>query len=204
VIRYKVGISLLCGSGFTALLSLLLGVPYFAVEWVASILLLPGGLFAAFVSRSSELYPTVIVLVGNTLLYSALAFAILSSRFGNIGMRTERLVALGLAFPVAVLVFLSFIPRYDPMWPQGMAELGRQEVDLRNAFSPGMTAEQARNVLRWKRIQFNEPLSGGSIFSRFPTEAGQFPCGYELQIVLSFGPDGKLQNRDVHRSRVCP
>lgn len=204
MIRYKVCISLLCGSGFTALLSLLLGAPFFAVEWIASILLFPGGLFEAFLSSSSELYSPVVVIMGNTLVYTALASAIVFSRFANISNRTARLKTLGLAFPVAILVFLAFIPRFDPMWPQGMADLSRQEADLTNAFTLGMTAEQARNVLQSKGIQFNEQSSDSTIFSRFPTEAGQFPCGYDLQIVLSFGPDRKLQNRDVHRFRVCP
>ena len=204
MIRYKVCISALCGAGFTALLSLLLGVRYSAVQWAAGILSFPGGFLDAFLSSRSELYSPIIVLAANTLVYSALASVIVFSRFSNVSVRTLRLVTLRMALPVAAVAFLSFIPRFDPMWPQGMTELGRQEVDLANAFTPGMTAEQARIVLRSKGIQFNEQSADGTILSRLPTEAGQFPCGYDLQIALSFGPDGKLQSRDVHRLRICP
>jgi hypothetical protein len=47
--------------------------------------------------------------------------------------------------------------------------------------------------------------SGDTVLvSRFQTEAFEFPCGYDMQIVLLFGRDRNLKQRYIHRFRMCP
>jgi hypothetical protein len=42
------------------------------------------------------------------------------------------------------------------------------------------------------------------MWARLETDASQFPCGYDIEVVLVFGPDEKIKDQYVHRSRVCP
>jgi hypothetical protein len=85
-----------------------------------------------------------------------------------------------------------------------------------------MNIEQARAVLRSRNIQFNEfEPSIGLVFQRgdttmmashgdrvihsqFQTNAGQFPCGYDMRLDLLFDAAGKLKQRYIHRFRICP
>jgi hypothetical protein len=55
-------------------------------------------------------------------------------------------------------------------------------------FSPGVTAQSGDTV----------------VVSRFQTEAFQFPCWYDMQIVLVFGHNRTLKQRYIHRVRMCP
>jgi hypothetical protein len=83
--------------------------------------------------------------------------------------------------------------------------------------------EQVREVLKSRKIRFNESAepTGGIVlhnpqatitaqscdtvlFSRFQTEAFEFPCGYDMQIVLLFGRDGKVKERYIRRFPLCP
>jgi hypothetical protein len=123
--------------------------------------------------------------------------------------------------PVAILVGLACIPTLDPLLPRGLVELKRQESALQNDLPDDVGIEQARAVLRSKNIQFNEfEPSTGLVFQRggttmtasygdrvihsqFQTNAGQFPCGYDMVIDLLFDATGKLKHRYIHRFRVC-
>jgi hypothetical protein len=140
------------------------------------------------------------------------------------GAETMRLAAIKLAVPVAFLVGLVCIPALNPLWPRGMTELASQEKNLREGLPVGMALEPARAFLRSQGIQFYEnteekhgiilddakgatvTASPGDrvISARFQTAASQFPCGYDMQIVLLFGRDDKLKQQYVHRLRVCP
>ena len=134
-----------------------------------------------------------------------------------------RLVATRLVVPVAILVGLACIPALNPVWPRGMAELTRQEKVLQDALPMGMGLEGARAVLRSKGIQFQEATETSQavllkrqdksitaapgdrvIPARLETEASQFPCGYDIEVVLLFGPDERLKDQYVHRLRLCP
>ena len=42
------------------------------------------------------------------------------------------------------------------------------------------------------------------ISARLETEASQFPCGYDIEVVLLFGPDERMKDQYVHRLRLCP
>jgi hypothetical protein len=37
-----------------------------------------------------------------------------------------------------------------------------------------------------------------------PTEAGEFPCSYAIDVVLVFGPDDALKQKYIHRFPLCP
>ena len=86
-----------------------------------------------------------------------------------------------------------------------------------------MSLDRVRVVLNSKKIQFYESTepsdgvvlqnpqatitaqSGETVLvSRFDTEAFEFPCGYDMQIVLVFGRDRNLKQRYIHRFRMCP
>jgi len=82
---------------------------------------------------------------------------------------------------------------------------------------------RVRGVLNSKKIQFyesTEPSDGvvlenadttmtahagdTVLVSRFDTKAFEFPCGYDMQIILVFGNDRNLKQRYIHRFRMCP
>ena len=214
---YRLLLALLCGIGFSALVPLLLGVHFLLVAVPAMFLLLPGGFISAILFHVDSPF---IVMAGNAFVYSVLAYVFLAAR-RDVGARSLRLASMCIVFPVAFLVGLACIPSLNPMLPSGMAELGRQEAELQNAFPDTINVEQARAVLRSKNIEFNEfePPTGlvfqrgdtamtasygdRVIHSRFQTNAGQFPCGYDMEICLLFDAAGKLKHRHVHRFRVC-
>jgi hypothetical protein len=104
-----------------------------------------------------------------------------------------------------------------------MAELARQESDLQKVIPLGMSLNEARSVLKLRGIQFTEsaePIGGlvlqngpttitaqsgdTVLVSRFQTEAFKFPCGYDMEIVLLFGSDGKVKERYIRRFPMCP
>lgn len=105
-----------------------------------------------------------------------------------------------------VRCFPCLFPSLNPLRPHGITELAQQESDLQTAIPIGMSLEQVRGVLNLKKIQFyesTEPSDGvilqnqqttitaqagdTVVVSRFQTEAFEFPCGYDMQIVLLFG-----------------
>jgi hypothetical protein len=190
--KYRLAIALLWGVGFTSLLCLLMNL-----SWFFGFLLLPGGL---------------------------VAFAVGFLMFRKAGLQPLRRIAGWSVLPVAVLATLACIPSMNPLWPHGMTELARQESDLQTAIPVGMSFEQVRGVLNSRKIQFYESAeqsdgivlqypqertmtaqSGDVVLvSRFDTEAFEFPCGYDMQIVLVFGHNGNLKERYIHRFRMCP
>lgn len=189
--KYRLAIALLWGVGFTSLLCLLMNL-----NWFFGFLLLPGGL---------------------------VAFAVGFLMFRKAGLPPLRRIAGWSVLPVTVLATLACIPSMNPLWPHGMAELARQESDLQTAIPVGMSLEQVRGVLNSRKIQFYESTESSDgvvlqnaqstmtaqsgdvvLVSRFQTEAFEFPCGYDMQIVLLFGHNRNLKERYIHRFRMCP
>jgi hypothetical protein len=189
--KYRLAIGLLWGVGVTSLACLLMNLIGFV-----GIFLLPGGL---------------------------VAFAVGFLRFRNAGLPQLRRIAAWSMLPLTVLVTLACIPSMNPLWPHGMRELRELETDLQTAIPAGMSLEQVRGVLKSRKIQFyesTEPSDGvvlqdadttmtaqlgdTVVVSRFQTEAFEFPCGYDMQIVLVFGHDRNLKERYIHRFRMCP
>jgi hypothetical protein len=118
---------------------------------------------------------------------------------------------------------MACIPTLDPLWPTGVTQLASKEAQLYEIFPIGTDLEQARGILRSQRIEFWEVVekydsiistrpagslsaeSGDTVVSaRVWTEAREFPCGYQIDIILLFGKEGKLTERYIHRLRICP
>ena len=207
---------MLCGLGLSALAPLLLRGPVW-IAIPAAFLLFPGGFIAAILFHSDAPF---IVMASNAFVYSGASYVFLAAK-RDVSAPFLRLASIRSVIPVAILVGLACIPTLDPLLPRGLVELKRQESALQNDLPDDVGIEQARSVLRSKSIQFYEsqPSTGvvlqreGTtmvasdgdrlIHSRFQTNAGQFPCGYDMEVDLLFDASGKLKQRYIHRFRVC-
>ncbi len=222
-IKHKLLVALLSGGGIASSLVLLLNVPAQIVAVAAFMLLLPGGVLATLMSRSTEFTAPLTVLAANALVYSVLVFIVLVALSRAVSTATVRLLALRLAIPALLLIGLACVPAFNPLWPRGMDQLSRKENGLREALPVGMGLDQARTVLRSKGIDFREETetsetivlnrdntnvaaeAGDRVVSaRLETNASQFPCGYDMEVVLVFGRDEKMKTQYVHRLRICP
>lgn len=104
-----------------------------------------------------------------------------------------------------------------------MDEIATKKHELQRAMPVGIKLDDALAVLRSKGIRFRElkytseanvlerenqsivVAPGDRVVSaRFPTGASQFPCSYDMQVVLLFGNDDRLKQQHVGRLRVCP
>lgn len=224
MVKYRVAVALLCGAGFTSLLLLLIKLSSpSGIALLLSLLLLPGSAIAHLAVGSQEIGPPLIVLGGNAVAYAAVSFVGLSIFGRGFAAEKMRLATIRLFLPAAVLIGLVCSPALNPIWPRGMTELTKQEKLLHDALPVGLGMDGARAVLRSKGIQFQEETAtskavvvnrpdgsitaaaGDRIISaRLETEASQFPCGYDIEVVLLFGPDEKMKDRYVHRLRLCP
>jgi hypothetical protein len=220
----KVAVAVLCGAGFTSLVLLLIKLSSPSViALFLGLPLLPGGAIAHFLARSQDIDPPLLVLAANAIVYAGIAYAALRTFGAGIAAEKMRSSAIKLAFPVAVLVGLVCVPVLNPLWPRGMVELTRQEKNLQDAFPLGTGVDEARTVLRSKAIRFQEQIMSSDtvvvdrpeksitaaagdrvISARLETQASQFPCGYDIEIVLLFGPNEKLKDQYVRRLRLCP
>jgi hypothetical protein len=158
----------------------------------------------------------------NSALCSILAFAVILLRFRNAQAARLKQIAIWLVFPVSAMSCLACFPSLNPLWPVGMAELSRQELELKKALPLNMGLDDARGVLRAKGVEFQESTERveGVIFdgpdgkikavpgdrvlsSRFRTSATDFVCGYDMNIILLFGQDERLKERYIHRFPIC-
>lgn len=191
ITKYRLAIAVLWGIGLTALSCLLMNL-----NGPIGLLLFPSGL---------------------------LAFAVPFLLFRKAGLTELKRIA-GWSVPLVItLAALACFPSMNPLWPHGMTELARQESDLQAAIQLGMSLDQVRDVLNSRKIQvyeFNKPSDGivlenpqttitaqsgdTVLVSRFETGAFEFPCSYDMQIVLLFGQSRKLKERYIHRFRLCP
>jgi hypothetical protein len=222
--RYKISIALFFGAGLTSLLLLLLKAsPAAILSVVLSMPLLPGGILADVLFSPREFSPPPAVLIANVLVYSAVTYAAILIFWRNASVPEMRRVVIRLAAPATILMGLACIPAFNPLWPRGMGELTKEESELQAALPLGVELSQGRSILMSRGIQFREETeSSGTVVleregrkltaaegdrvvsARFQTGASVFPCGYDMEVVLLFGPDGKLKEQYVHRLRVCP
>lgn len=127
-------IAVLCGSGFTSLLILLLWLPFPPLSVVSALLLAPGGIVASVLTRSESFGPPSLVLVVNSLLYSVVVYVSMSVLGKEIPATKIRFALAKLSIPVIILLALVCIPALDPLSPHGMVELGEQEDLFRPLF----------------------------------------------------------------------
>jgi hypothetical protein len=218
--KYRVCAALLAGVGFVSVLCLLLNIP--AANFFSFVLLVPGGA-AITVLKLGELHSIAGILGASVIIYSTLAFCLILFRFRSVPNERFRQRTLRIVLPVLVISSLASFPKLNPILPVGMAELARQEGELQQALNPSVKLEEARSILRNRGIDFGEDLqqTGGLVFdgpnkritsnagdrvltSRWQTSARSFPCGYDMEIILLFGPDDKLKDRYINRFPICP
>ena len=222
--KYRVAVALLCGAGFTSLLVILIKVSMpSGIALLLSLLLLPGSAVAHLAVGSQEIGPPPLVLAANSIVYAGVLFVGLNIFARGVAAGKIRLAAARLVIPVIILTGLVCIPALNPLWPRGMMELRRQEKALQDALPVGMGMDGARTALHSKGIQFQEQsetsqavvinrsdksitaAAGDRVISaRLETEASQFPCGYDIEVVLLFGPDERMKDQYIHRLRLCP
>jgi hypothetical protein len=214
---------LLFGNAVASSVCLLLNIHSVVVSIVAGVLLTPGGVLASVLFSASEITPPQAVLAGNAALYSAVALIGLVVLPNSLGVAAMRRVAAWLVAPTLLLISLACVPAFNRLWPRGLDQLSKNEDQLREALPVGMGLDQARAVMRSKGIDFREQAEasettvlergntsitaepGDRVMSaRLETNASQFPCGYDIEVVLLFGRDEKMRSQYVHRLRLCP
>jgi hypothetical protein len=128
--------------------------------------------------------------------------------------RTGLLVLAGLA--AGYFIYLCL--------PHGYRQLEQLESRLEQLTPQGARIDQVRAGLLHERIEYREwvqeseaPLlsdrsgvrisaNAGEhvISSRHPTDAWQFPCGEQLNIILVFDEQSRLIRRYIGRFHMCP
>lgn len=124
---------------------------------------------------------------------------------------------------LAILAILALGVAYL-QFPHGYAHLAALERQLEESLPLGTQHDSAKSVLKAAGVMYREwtankeevvsknptrrevvAQSGDQVvYARFATGAWRFPCSIDLNVVLVFGPDGKLQQREVSRFRRCP
>jgi len=219
--KYRICIAFLSGLGFTSLVCLLLNIP--VVNFFLSALLIPGAIVLSILSRS-ENWESIPALLGvSSVIYSILSLVVILLRFRNTQAAKLRQIAIWLVFPVVAMSSLACFPSLNPLWPVGMAELSRQEIELKKALPLNMSLDNARGVLRARGVEIQESIERAEsvvfespdakikavagdrvLSSRFQTSATNFVCGYDMNVILLFGQDERLKERYVRRFPICP
>jgi hypothetical protein len=214
--RYKIVITVLLGLGLASLSALLLnlGLPF-------GIFILPGAIPLSIVAKSEP--SPFAVLLANAVAYSCLASLLWFSRFRFSQLVALRRAALVLTVPVVIVFGMACVPKFNPLWPRGISELSSTENELRADLPVGLDSDQARAVLVRKNVEFQEHIQsskgvvssaggrdilavgGDEVFvARINSRATRFPCWYEIHLVILFGQEKRLKERDVDSVRVCP
>jgi len=214
-------LSLLFGVMIASLLPILLNVV--RLERRADILMMPGGIFASLLAPAAMVPNPMLLLTGNAIFYALCLFGLCLAVRRWLTASTVRLGTWAFGFAAVILFALACVPRFDPLWPHGMGELQAREIKLKSLIRSDMTIDQVRAALQQESIPLNEETEDSArevlrnrntqivaaagdrlVFSRFRTDAVQYPCGYDLQVVVLFAPDGKLKNRYVAPLPICP
>ena len=103
--KYKILVALSCGAVFTALTLLLLNLSSTAgLSAVLSVILFPGGMAIDFLLRPKEFSPPLLVSFANILIYSGVAYAIVSVFCRNVPVERMRVAAIRLLIPAVELL----------------------------------------------------------------------------------------------------
>lgn len=219
--KYRILVSLLSGLGVVSLVCLFLNIPM--ANFFLLALFIPGGIAVSILPWYMNWVSISALLGANVLIYSVLVFVLILSRFRTIELAKLKQIALRMVLPVSAMSCLACVPSLNPLWPKGMAQLSKQESELQSALPLNMRLQDVRSVLIAKGIEsvdfvessedvvFQGPdkkitaHAGDRVLSgRSQMSATSFPCSYEIQVVLVFGPDEKLKERYVRRAPICP
>lgn len=214
-------VSLLFGVMIASFLPILLNIA--RLERKADILLMPGGIFASLLAPAEMVPHPMLLLAGNAVFYALCLFGLCLAVRLRLTARAVRLGTWVFGFAAVVLFAFACSPKFDPLWPHGMGELQAREKRLKSLIRSDMTIDQVRTTLQQESIPLNEETEDSTrevlqnrntrivavagdrlVFSRFRTDAVQYPCGYDLQVVVLFAPDGKLKDRYVAPLPICP
>lgn len=194
-------VSLLFGVMIASLLPILLDVA--SLERKADILLMPGGIFASLLAPAQMIPHPMLLLAGNAIFYALCLFGLCLAVRRRLPASAVRLSTWVFGFAALVLFVLACIPKFDPLWPHGVRELQARDAKLKSLIRSDMTIDQVRAALAQESIPFNEETEDSArevlrnrntqivasagdrlVFSRFRTDAVQYPCGYDLQVVV--------------------
>lgn len=206
-----------CGLALASLLPLLLNVH--KLEYPAMLFMILGGVIASPLARQ-ELSPHPIFLMGaNAIFYAVSIFGLLNF-WGQLRAMATRIPLWNYAVTAAVLFGLACVPAFNPLWPSGLAELRAQKVKLERVIDSNMTADEVAAALAKKSVLLSHHAVARSaenvgdgiaaspgdsvLIGKLQTKAVQYPCGYQLRVVVVFGPDGKMKNHLVTSQPVCP
>jgi len=216
-----------------AILALLLGVAIASflpilhnirrLEVIAAMFLGPGGILASLMAPVGLTEHPLLLVAGNAIVYAICSFGLCLALRRWLTATTIRLGAWVIGLLAVVLFAIACVPRFDPLWPHGMVELRAREAELKKLVQPDLTIDQVRAALQRESIPVHEETENSTrevlrnhdtqivaaagdrlVFSRFRTDAVQYPCGYDLQVVVLFAPDGKIKNRYVAALPICP
>lgn len=220
--KYKLMFVGLAALGITSIAALLLKVTLVALLLCAPAFPLVLA-FSIMTNSDSALALPISTFIGYSLL---LLIAVYLADWSLDFLRSVKM----LAFPVFVLAAIASIPTLDPFFPKGMTRLRKTEAALMFEMPQGQNLARSEKVLTSRGIVFREQTeeahvelltqreltleaSPGDVVlfnhlspSDVPKEgdAYQFPCRYDLQVVLIFGPDQRLKQRYIGHSRLCP
>ena len=209
----------LIGIGFTSLLAVLLNVPLQPLVYLAFLLLAPGGIVGSMLFKVSWLGSPVPVLICNAVIYSAAAYLV----FHRLRYQLSAKGTLVIAAAALPLASLACVPSLNPLWPRGMSDLEEKERVLREGLPADSDLTSARAFLRGRGIDAYEYSAtsedvvlrratvkvmaqpGDHVLSaRVPTAAQQFPCSYDIEVILVFDRQEKLKQSDISRIGICP
>jgi len=223
LIKYRMVLAVLAGAGFAASITLLVNAPGSLSPFVALIFLMPGSLLASRLFRSDGLGPPLAVLAASALVYSTIAYVSFALWLRSANLRKLKSLTLYLSGPALGLVGLACVPSLNPLWPQGMAQLAETENALREGLPKGASLERSRAFLQARGVKLYEEkltvqqvvLERGDtklvahpgdqlVSARIATNAGQFPCGYAIEVLLIFDASKNLEQNHIDRLRICP
>ncbi len=211
----------LAGTAAASLVPLLANVA--RLEWIAIFLFLyPGGLLASLINPQKLVPHPLFLLITDAVLY-AVSFFLLALVFRrSLTVSRVRTATRILAIVAVILLTLACVPLLNPFWPHGMGQLDTRAAEIRGLIQSDMTIDQVRAALQRGSMTVNEETedtpreilrngnttilaaAGEVLSSRSRADATQYPCGYDLEVLVLFGPDGKIKNRYVAPLPICP
>lgn len=219
---YRLTLALLFGVGFAAISALLINVRLSAIEYLALLLLTPGGILVSLLVKSWSLESPLALLAGNAFIYGAISLLVLRLWI-RLDASKARCLTVAFTIPILILAGLACMPSASPIWPRGMLQLADEENTLRVGLPPGSTLAAGRAFLSARtvnpfeyEVHAEEPILQNAhativakpgdrvVSAQIDTEAEQFPCGYKIQVVLVFGADQRLRDRYIERMPICP
>jgi hypothetical protein len=213
--------SLFMGTAIASIVPILLNVPI--VEELGAILLFPGGFLGSLISPGGLTTHPLVLMSANVIFYGLFVLVLCLSLRRHLRIK-HFFVSTRTEGVLAVLLFvLACVPRLNPLWPKGIAELHASEQELKDSIHRDMTIAEVRQILQRKSFTIVEDTqerdgqvfqnngstlqaSAGDLimFSHMRTNAVQYPCVYDLDVVVLFNSGGRIKQSHIAPAPVCP